>query len=191
MYVEPCCIERVLPELIRDNTHKLKDGSFFSAACFQSGGDWTVSDLLKSVSPLAGGGLMILSLPQADASLMRTLSAYLSKKWCTDILLLTSEGQESLVREFMGTNIDKVTYVVNKGLLDGFLGLYNNGKALCVTGPMLLDKDFSICMYTVMYGSCPDFLYAATDAFRPLLRINPVIKGKGELTEEFLNHKNS
>lgn len=189
MYVEPCCIEKELTRLLKNVQYKDKTGRTRNAVCFQSGGDWTVTDLMKAVTPLADKGLMILVMPKVDAMLLRTLSTYLSREWCKELLLITSEGQESLVRESLAGHLDKVTYSVNKGIYESFLGLSNGLKHVVVSGPMLLEKDFSICLYSALYGDDPEIIWSATDAFRPLLRMNSVIKGSGRLTEEFLNHK--
>lgn len=189
MYLEPCCIAKDLPKLLKENTFRDKSGRTRNAVCFQSGGDWTVTDLLKAVTCLADKGILILAMPEVDENLLRTVSTYLSRDWCKELLLVTHEGQEQLVRESLAGHLEKVTYSVNKGLYEGFLGLFNGLKCVAVNGPMLLDKSFSICLYSAMYGDDPDIIYSATDAFRPLLRMNSVIKGGGTLTEEFLNHK--
>lgn len=189
MYLEPCCIVKELPKLLKGNTFRDKTGRTRNAVCFQSGGDWTVTDLLKAVTCLADKGILILAMPEVDENLLRTLSTYLSREWCKELMLVTREGQEQLVRESLAGHLDNVTYSVNKGLYEGFLGLSNGLKYVAVNGPMLLDKDFSICQYSAMYGDDPDIIYSATDAFRPLLRMNSVIKGGGPLTVEFLNHK--
>lgn len=189
MYLEPCCIGKEIPKLLKEHTFKDKAGKTRNAVCFQSGGDWTVTDLMKAVICLADKGLLILAIPQVDENLMRTVSTYLSREWCKELLLVTAEGQEELVRENLSGHLENVTYSVNKGLYEGFLGLSNGNKHLIVNGPMLLEKDFSICQYSAMYGDDPDIIYSATDAFRPLLRMNSVIKGSGALTETFLNHK--
>lgn len=189
MYLEPCCIAKDLPKLLKENTFRHKTGKIRNAVFFQSAGDCTVTDLMKAVTCLADKGLLILALPEVDENLLRTVSTYLSRGWCKELLLVTSEGQEQLVRDSLAGHLDNVTYSVNKGLYEGFLGLSNGHDYVAVNGPMLLDKDFSICQYSAMYGDDPDIIYSATDAFRPLLRMNSVIKGSGKQTEEFLNHK--
>ena len=74
MYLEPCCIDKDLPKLLKENTFRDKSGRTRNAVCFQSGGDWTVTDLLKAVTCLADKGLLILAMPEVDVNLLRTVS---------------------------------------------------------------------------------------------------------------------
>lgn len=188
MYQEPCCLAKHLPRMLRENLLKGENGSR-SSLFFQSGGDWTVIDLLKAVFCMAGGGILLVCIPKADVELLRYLHTALSRGWCRELLLITREGQEDMVRTHLDSQIEKAHYAVSKKVYDGFLGFYGEENYLSVYGPLLLERDYNIGLYSASFGTDPEIFYSAADAFLPLFRLNSVIKGGGELSAQVLNHK--
>ena len=79
MYIQPCCIEKEIPQLMRKQPFSF----------FQSNGDWTVQDLLKAVGSLVPHAVCLLAIPEADVFLLRTLRTYLSKGWLRALVLVT------------------------------------------------------------------------------------------------------
>ena len=92
MYIQPCCIEKELPELLRKQPF----------CFFQSNGDWTVRDLMKAVSEMVPHAMCLMAIPEVDVYLLRTLRTYLSKGWYRGLVLVTAEPQGELVRQEMG-----------------------------------------------------------------------------------------
>ena len=76
MYIEPCCIDKQLPALIRRS-----QGGF---CFFQTNGDCDLKKLLDSVSHMAsgvGGHVLVLTVPEVDITMLRTLAYYFRRGW--------------------------------------------------------------------------------------------------------------
>ena len=154
MYIQPCCIEKELPELL-----KKQPFSFF-----QSNGDWTVQDLMKAVSSLVPTSVCLLALPQVDVFLLRTLRTYLSKGWYRALVLVTAEPQGELVKQELNSMLPLVTYANHNQVQDGMLALTDFGKFLVIQGAMLTEKDFSLCQYAGFYGPSSTMFASAVEA---------------------------
>ena len=177
MYIQPCCIEKELPQL-------LKQQSF---CFFQSNGDWQVTDLMKSVSCLIPHSLILLAIPEVDVFLLRTIRTYLSKGWYRGFVLLTSSPQAELVKSEMGNLIQLVSYANHYQVQDGMLALTDFNKYLVIQGAMLLEKDFSLCKYTAYYGTEPRLFASAIEAETARVKMGAFIKSPYEDIKSLLD----
>lgn len=168
MWIEPCCADRQLPSAIKN----AKGGFCF----FQTNGDVLLETLLKSVSYLAGSGhTLLLSVPEADIRLLRTLNQYMTRGWTKAVLLLSQSPQEDLVSSELAANIDKVQYASDPMILDGLLAIIParpsptptqtgaENKAVVIQGAILSKQDFSLCHYAAWYGRDREILQQAID----------------------------
>ena len=140
MYIEPCCIDRQLPRLMRGTARSY----------FQSNGDWTVEDLMRAVSCLVPECDAILCLPVVDVYLLRRLRTYLAKGWYRRVTLVTRDDQSALVAAEVHN--EALTYAHHAQVTDGLFALTNGTDHLAIVGPLLLDKDNLLHHYAAYFG---------------------------------------
>lgn len=156
-YLEPCCIDRQLPALLKES----KSGFAF----FSTNGDVLLSHLLKSVSYLAGEShVLVISVPEVDISLLRTLKYYCDRGWTKAVCLLSANpaDQETIEAE-LAAHTDKVQYASDPLILDGLLAIVGKEKAVVIQGAILSKQDFSLCHYAAWTGSDKAVLQQAID----------------------------
>ena len=178
-YIEPCCIENQLPPLI-------KRGTTF----FQTNGDVTLRKLLDATTPLIGteGHTMVLTVPEVDIELLRTLAYYLRRDITKRLLLLTRTAQKELVESELAEWIDRVKYAADPLVIDGQLALIGGDVtkspdpavtggelALIIQGAMLSQTDFSLSLYTAWLGDDMETVHAAIDPALAKLRTKAII----------------
>lgn len=99
--IEPCCAERQLPALLREQKGR--------AALFQTYGDVTFGKLLKSVSCMAGDDhlTMTLAVREVTGKMRRTLQDYQNRQWITTLRVLTDDlnGEVICIEGNQGTVI--------------------------------------------------------------------------------------
>lgn len=84
--IEPCCAERQLPALLREQKGR--------AVMFQTYGDVTFDNLLKSVSCMAGDNQLTMTLSMTEYvtdKMKRTIKRYQDRGWITEVRLLEGE----------------------------------------------------------------------------------------------------
>lgn len=80
--MEPCCIERTLPMLLRKNSGWMP---------WQSNGDITFAHILKALACLAASPLEItLVTPNISLPILRTLKWYHQRGWLSKLTILTA-----------------------------------------------------------------------------------------------------
>lgn len=89
--IEPCCAERQLPALLREQKGR--------AVLFQTYGDVTFDNLLRSVSSMAGDNhlTMTLAVNEVTDKMQRTLDRYQEREWITTLHLLTNDLQGEVI----------------------------------------------------------------------------------------------
>jgi hypothetical protein len=99
--IEPCCAERQLPQLLREQKGR--------AVLFQTYGDVTFENILHSVSCMAGNDhlTMTLACGEVTQKMQRTLQRYQDRQWITTLHLLTDdlEGETICIEGDLGTVI--------------------------------------------------------------------------------------
>lgn len=178
MYIQPCCIATELPPIARQ-----------PFAYFQSNGDWLLTDLMASVSQLVPGSVCLITIPEVDVFLLRTLSNYFEKGWFKALLLVTNKNQAALVRNELEPYLDRVCYTFDAHVLDGMFALTNFSRFLAIQGAMLTKKDFTLCQYSSSYGNDAELFKSATEAILPKLKMTTVLPCSHELIVKLLNKK--
>ena len=179
MYVQPCCIEKELPQLLRERPFTF----------FQSNGDWTVKDLMKAVAYLVPDATCLLSIPEVDVYLLRLLHMYLLKGWYRNMVLVTRESQEALVRSVFGDSLPNVTYTSNNQVMDGVFALSNGNSRLLIQGPLLTEIDFTLCQYAGYYGTDSAVFYGGIEALIAKVRTGARILSDDKELKLFLQKK--
>ena len=187
MYIEPCCIDKQLPALIRRS-----QGGF---CFFQTNGDCDLKKLLDSVSHMAsgvGGHVLVLTLPEVDITMLRTLAYYFRRGWTRALLLLTRAVQTELIQTELADYIDHIHYAADPLIIDGQLAILSaltvpepaegrepaegqGSSGLIIQGAMLSQPDFSLSFYTAWLGTDRDIIRSAIDPAIAKLKAKPQI----------------
>ena len=176
MYIEPCCIDKQLPALIRRS-----QGGF---CFFQTNGDCDLKKLLDSVSHMAsgvGGHVLVLTLPEVDITMLRTLAYYFRRGWTRALLLLTRAVQTELIQTELADYIDHIHYAADPLIIDGQLAILSTStvpelvEGLIIQGAMLSQPDFSLSLYTACLTTDRDIIRSAIDPAIAKLKAKPQI----------------
>jgi hypothetical protein len=180
MYIAPCCVDKDLPKVMKE----AKGGFCF----FQTNGDVTLEKLLGAVSRLAGDEhVIVLTVPEVDVMMLRTLAYYFRRGWTQALLLLTQRSQKELVESELNGYLDRVHYAVDPLVLDAQLAIIGcdtkdtkgSGTfvslSLVIQGAMLSQADFSLSLYAAWLGSDKDVLLQAIDPVIAKLKMKAVI----------------
>ena len=179
-YIEPCCIDRQLPGLIKQS----RAGFCF----FQTSGDVTLEKLLGAVSHMAsgvGGHVLMLTVPEVDIPMLRTLAYYFRRGWTQALLLLTREAQTALIESELADYLASVHYAADPLIIDGQLAIIESvasaavpqqpAKALIIQGAMLSQPAFSLSLYAAWLGTDTDTIRAALDPAIAKLKTKPLL----------------
>ena len=194
MYIEPCCIDKQLPALIRRS-----QGGF---CFFQTNGDCDLKKLLDSVSHMAsgvGGHVLVLTVPEVDITMLRTLAYYFRRGWTRALLLLTRAVQTELIQTELADYLDHIHYAADPLIIDGQLAILSTStvpepvalgrrtlatigtqegqgsSGLIIQGAMLSQPDFSLSLYTAWLGTDRDIIRSAIDPAIAKLKAKPQI----------------
>ena len=189
MYIEPCCINEKLPALIRRS-----QGGF---CFFQTNGDCDLKKLLDSVSHMAsgvGGHVLVLTVPEVDITILRTLAYYFRRGWTRALLLLTRAVQTELIQTELADYIDHIHYAADPLIIDGQLAILSTStvpelvaldqrslategtqEGLIIQGAMLSQPDFSLSLYSAWLGTDRDIIRSAIDPAIAKLKAKPQI----------------
>jgi len=175
MYIEPCCIDKQLPALIRRS-----QGGF---CFFQTNGDCDLKKLLDSVSHMAsvGGHVLVLTVPEVDITMLRTLAYYFRRGWTRALLLLTRAVQTELIQTELADYIDHIHYAADPLIIDGQLAILSTStvpelvEGLIIQGAMLSQPDFSLSLYTACLTTDRDIIRSAIDPAIAKLKAKPQI----------------
>ena len=176
MYIEPCCIDKQLPALIRRS-----QGGF---CFFQTNGDCDLKKLLDSVSHMAsgvGGHVLVLTVPEVDITMLRTLAYYFRRGWTRALLLLTRAVQTELIQTELADYIDHIHYAADPLIIDGQLAILSTStvpelvEGLIIQGAMLSQPDFSLSLYSAWLGTDRDIIRSAIDPAIAKLKAKPQI----------------
>lgn len=178
-YIEPCCCERQLPRLLKEQ----------GMAFFQTSGDVTVRHLMKSVGCMVKNGCtMWLMAASVDVELLRVIRHWQERGWVAQVRLMTREDCEAAVAGEMAVGAAgaavipqhtgqeaaseaAVMYGRDERLTGGLLAFDDGKEAVVIQGEMLLGtvpgmKGYAGCFGTV--GS--DAVKGAMDAVKALMK---------------------
>lgn len=175
MFLEPCCIENQLPQLLRRERGN---------ALFQTNGDVTIEKLMSAACCMASGGFgeYWIVVREADIVLMRTLAHWIDRGWIRRLCLLTETDQRTLVASELGTERMKLTdYGWREGLAASQLFCcIGDRETIVVQGEMMLQAATTarVTAYSASVG--PNSRMLATDSpaaslidnLRALLRVS-------------------
>lgn len=159
MFLEPCCIENQLPQLLRRERGN---------ALFQTNGDVTIEKLMQAACCMASGGFgeYWIVVREADIVLMRFLRHWIDRGWIRRLCLLTEADQRTLVATELGTERMKLTdYGWREGLAASQLFCcIGERETIVVQGEMMLQAATTarVTAYSASVG--PNSRMLATDS---------------------------
>ena len=193
MYIEPCCVDRQLPNLLRENAG--------NAVFFQTSGDITIAQLMQAVSCMVQAPyVMLLQVPEIDDATLKTIRYYFQREWQGGLLLLTHDDQSEQIKNLLADYLDRIQYAYDPLVADGqlaFARLATDGiLSVIIQGAMLGAKDFSLSLYAGYYGysrQCAEraslnVWRSATSAAISKLRTRPTIKATHALVTSVLDY---
>lgn len=202
MYIEPCCIDRQLPSLLKRHAG--------NAVFYQTSGDITVLRYLQAVSSMVDDPFtLLLVIPEIDRSTLQTIRYYHQRGWLAALLLLTTSDQSGLVKDVLGSDLlSSSQYACDPLVADGLLAFLGKSKRsaihndillrkqVIIQGAMLAENDFSLSLYAGSYStgndrtaSEKDIWQSATAAVISKLRLKPVISSEDSVVKEALEWK--
>ena len=159
MFLEPCCIENQLPQLLRrERGHAL----------FQTNGDVTIEKLMQAACCMASGGFgeYWICIREVDVVLMRFLRHWMQRGWIRELCLLTVGDQREMVASELGEDLMKhVDYGWREGLAASQLFCcIGDRETIVVQGEMMLQAATTarVTAYSASVG--PNSRMLATDS---------------------------
>ena len=180
-YIEPCCIERQLPGLL-----KTAGGACF----FQTNGDITLQKLMDATVPMVGSRhTLVLTVAELDAGIIRTLEQYLRREWTAAAMILTRTVQTELISQELQPYLDRIHYAADPLVIDSMLAVLGTGSweeqseaqvpvpmtALVIQGAILGQPDFSLSLYSAWLGNDPTTIKSAIDPIIAKLKTKPIL----------------
>lgn len=140
-FVEPCCVERQLPALLRE----------YPMAAFQTNSDVTFLGMMKAVSCMAGNHLDItLMVPEVDVDMLRVLGWYDRRGWLNTATLLTAKLQTELINSELTPS--KVKTYHHEMVTDSMVVISGEAGMVVVQGALLSKATSGFRCYTAAFG---------------------------------------
>lgn len=173
--IEPCCAERQLGSLLRENRGH--------AALFQTNGDMTLQKWMKATMLMVGDRprTLTLAVPVFTEKMMKAVAKYLQLGWVEHLRLMTTEPltQEALLH-FAGmacpdadaTGVAAAMELASDASVpDGLLMFTGPEGTVVVQGPMFDTITPRLCLYAGVFGRTEGLaVRSITDAWEARFR---------------------
>lgn len=174
-YVEPCCVERQLPEV-------LNKGLCF----FQTNGDVTLEKILSSVGYFAGGHpVLVFTAQDIELDFVKVLKHYFDRGWIDGAILVSSSAMaeqmrtEDMLKEYLGNYIHQVQFAIDPLVYECQLALVG-ASAVVIRGYMSMDVSYGLTLFSgwKISKSSKDMLDAALSPIVAKAKLKPIIDNK-------------
>lgn len=173
--MEPCCVERTLPMLLRKNNGWLP---------WQTNGDVTADKILKAVAHLAGNEIRLTVVAVAvDVALLRTLAWYFRRGWLKSLTVLTQHDQSELVKNELKDYIAAVEPVAHPDVTDDMLIIEGEEQTVVVQGRLLTEVTPGHCQYITYVGTDADRIQQFTATATSKIKVASRKKAKKAASE--------
>ena len=165
-YVEPCCADKQLPKLLRENANKI--------VTFQTSGDVTVEKLLGAIGWLAGQTHeLVLMMPDVDIKLLRHLCWMVRRGWTTKATLLLNDlcsmSDQEITAELIETG-GKVFVGFDKMVVGGLLMVTGKDGTVIIQGDMLTEVKAGLRLYAAYWGNSEEKIKMMSAAVKSRLK---------------------
>lgn len=138
MYIEPCCIQTQLPQLLKQ-----------PVAHFHSNSDWTASQLLLTLISAEPTDELTVILPSVDIEFLRTLAFVMAHlTWVKHLTLITQGAEQEEIKAQLQPYADRLT-VVEDVVSFRAISLKSNKRYIVLQGSVNLEKSRSMQAFTV------------------------------------------
>ena len=154
MYIEPCCAERQIGMLMREERGK--------AVVFQTSGDVTLEHWMKAVMLMSGDRprLLTLCVPVFTESMMRVVGKYMRLEWVSLLRLLTAEPLTSEQLQQMAGRIgcdvnaigEKIRLAADANMHGEMLAFSGPDGTVVIQGRIFDAVTPGLTMYAGVYG---------------------------------------
>ena len=189
--MEPCCVERTLPMLLRKNNGWLP---------WQTNGDVTADKILKAVAHLAGNEIRLTVVAvSVDVALLRTLAWYFRRGWLKSLTVLTQHDQSELVKNELkdyiaavepvetsataATSTCSVSAFAHPDVTDDMLIIEGEEQTVVVQGRLLTEVTPGHCQYITYVGTDADRIQQFTATATSKIKVASKKKSKKEQSE--------
>ena len=170
-YIEPCCCDRQLPQLLRQQR---------GATLFQTNGDVTAKHLLIAVCCMVEyGNELWLAVDTIDLPLLRLLRHWHDRNWIDHLWLITKENQtDTVTAELSATYGDHLHYACRDTLATQLFCYLGPKHALVVQGEMLLTPSTTprLLTYSAIFGQRDRLCADGGDVKNLLDNLHPLFK---------------
>ena len=153
--IEPCCAERQLPYLLREERGH--------AVVFQTNGDVTLEHWMKAVMLMAGAErprVMTLAVPTFTDKMMRVVGRYLQLEWVKALRLMTTEPLSDellkLFAERIGCDVaglgERLELSADANIIDGLLAFSGREGTVIIQGRIFDIATPGLSLYAGVFG---------------------------------------
>ena len=173
--MEPCCVERTLPMLLRKNNGWLP---------WQTNGDVTADKILKAVAHLAGNEIRLTVVAvSVDVALLRTLAWYFRRGWLKSLTVLTQHDQSELIRGELSTFNSQLSTCDHPDVTDDMLIIEGEEQTVVVQGRLLTEVTPGHCQYITYVGTDADRIQQFTATATSKIKVASRKKAKKAASE--------
>ena len=185
-YVEPCCCDRQLPELLRDN--KL---------FFQTNGDVTEDKILASAASLVGNGaILVYTNLNIDDRFLKVIKHYFERGWIAGAILMADSSTQfpnilkQKILSILGDYIDNIHFSADPLIINSQLCMIGEKSCVLIRGDLSMSVCYGMTMFAGILGKVDDsdLMYAALAPIVSKVRLKHVFVSKNnEKIDKILN----
>jgi|UniRef100_UPI0040297B34 hypothetical protein len=132
LFIPPCCVDKKLPKAILQAPSRVLN--------FYTHGDVTMEKFYRAVSFLVvDPHVMVLAMPNLKVGTMAFLCQCFERGWISHLVLSSCVDCGALLERYLPNYLNRVLFVQSEDVSDvnSHMVLYNDSKALMISGPML------------------------------------------------------
>lgn len=138
MYIEPCCIQKQLPQLLKEEVSH-----------FHSNSDWTVNELLLTLISCGQADELTIVMPTVNVGLLRTITFMLDHvEWIQHLTLITQGNERDEIKAQLMPYAQRVT-VVEDTICFRSISMKSSNRYIVIQGSVNLEKSRSMQAFTV------------------------------------------
>ena len=154
MYIEPCCAERQLGHLFREERGHV--------IAFQTSGDVTFEHWMKAVVLMSGDRprTLTLAVPVLTGAMMRPLARYMRLEWIAKLRLMTTDPiAYSVISDFAGmvgcdvnVLLERIELASDSSIPDGMIAFSGPDGTVAIQGRIYGEVTPGLSLYAGVFG---------------------------------------
>ena len=153
LFIPPCCVDKKLPKAVSEAPRRM--------LTFYTHGDVTMEKFFRAIAYLMDDApshkesflVMVLSMPVLLNETAVFLQLCFERGWITHLVLTTQRDMSNILFTYLEQYKEKILYANNRNVssLTSHMVLYNNDKALTLSGPMLEKMSAKTSAYNLSF----------------------------------------